>query len=251
LFLNVSAQVREIEDNSFLLEEAYNQEFRVVQHILTSDHQRSSSNIVLTFSQEYPFFSEYHQVSYAVPYQSFNSGNNQGIGDIFLSYRYQLTGKESWAATAPMLSLVLPTGSTEKQLGSGSLGYEFILPVSKRISRYLAAHLNTGAIIYPNAKIKSGENEFRKLQDNYFLGAGLIWLSGYSFNFIMEYVFEYNKVFDSQENKSYEAAHIISPGVRAAIDFSNLQVVPGIAVPVDLSNNTTYLFFYLSFEHPF
>ena len=55
-----------IQDNSFLVEEAYNQEPGVVQHILnllvtSKAGQKESSP---SFTQEWPIFSQQHQFSY-------------------------------------------------------------------------------------------------------------------------------------------------------------------------------------------
>jgi hypothetical protein len=46
---------------------------------------------------------------------------------------------------------------------------------------------------------------------------------------------------------------ILSPGMRGAFDLkSGLQIVPGVAVPLNVSGDGEgALFFYLSFEHPF
>jgi hypothetical protein len=73
-----------IQDNSFLIEEAYNQEAGVVQHI--TNLRRQNGQWQFSFSQEWPVFSQTHQFSYSVPY---NFGSNRGVGDITLNYRYQ------------------------------------------------------------------------------------------------------------------------------------------------------------------
>src|SRR6185369_9428280 len=58
-----------IMDNSFLVEEAYNQEPGVIQHILTGFYginTRAGSEergLSLTFTQEWPVFSQAHQFS--------------------------------------------------------------------------------------------------------------------------------------------------------------------------------------------
>lgn len=46
---------------------------------------------------------------------------------------------------------------------------------------------------------------------------------------------------------------IISPGFRYAIDVKNLQIVPGLAIPVVFEDGDQVpgAFFYVSFEHPF
>src|SRR2546430_2035386 len=69
-----------IMDNSFLVEEAYNQERGVVQHIATAFYnvnRRAGPDDEawnLTFTQEWPVFSQTHQFSYTVPYNFIRSG---------------------------------------------------------------------------------------------------------------------------------------------------------------------------------
>src|SRR5688500_3762967 len=88
-----------IQDNSFLVEEAYNQGPGVVQHIFTAfgsvnklrgDDDREWA---LGFTQEWPVISQTHQFSYTIPYSFIGSGGADvnGIGDILLNYRLQLT----------------------------------------------------------------------------------------------------------------------------------------------------------------
>jgi hypothetical protein len=57
-----------LEDNSLLIEEAYNQEAGVVQHILLTQWDRKSEDWVTTFTQEWPVPDETHQLSFTVPY---------------------------------------------------------------------------------------------------------------------------------------------------------------------------------------
>src|SRR5687768_6047940 len=86
-----------IQDNSFFIEEAYNQEPGVVQHILTAnfstDRQSGSydRSWTLALTQEWPLFSQDHQLSYTIPYSFLEAGGSHqhGFEDIFLNYRYQ------------------------------------------------------------------------------------------------------------------------------------------------------------------
>ncbi len=57
-----------IADNSFLIEEAYNQEAGVVQHINTFMRQRND-NWLYTFTEEIPVPSQKHQLSFTLPAQ--------------------------------------------------------------------------------------------------------------------------------------------------------------------------------------
>src|SRR6266496_4419710 len=133
-----------IEDNSFLIEEAYNQDPGVVQHIstvtLTGPERRDA---VVGFTQEWPLRGLRHQLSYSLLYQIQQGDAPDGFGDLLLNYRQQLHDSDVWAF-APRLSLILPTGSERKGLGAGTVGGQVNLPVSVRIGPALAAHLNAG-----------------------------------------------------------------------------------------------------------
>jgi hypothetical protein len=50
-----------------------------------------------------------------------------------------------------------------------------------------------------------------------------------------------------------DEALLLNPGLRGALNLSNLQIVPGIAYTFDVSSGSgeDALFVYLSFEHPF
>src|SRR5262245_5706009 len=78
-----------IQDNSFFVEEAYNQEPGVVQHILNVpiDFTNGSREIAPSFTQEWPVFSQTHQFSYTIPY-IFTEDDN-GMEDMRLNYRLQ------------------------------------------------------------------------------------------------------------------------------------------------------------------
>ena len=56
-----------IQDNSFLVEEAYNQEAGVVQHISTFTRYQETKDWIYTFTQEWPVFSQKHQFSFTLP----------------------------------------------------------------------------------------------------------------------------------------------------------------------------------------
>jgi len=134
-----------IQDNSFFIEEAYNQEPGVVQHILNVpiDFSNGSREIAPSFTQEWPVFSQTHQFSYTIPYV-FTEDDN-GMADMRLNYRLQAFMEDEYTpAFAPRLSLVLPTGDSDKGFGTGVMGYEFNLPFSKIVSDRWTLHFNAG-----------------------------------------------------------------------------------------------------------
>src|SRR6266496_2871780 len=149
-----------IQDNSFLIEEAYNQEPGVVQHINSYLRTHPGGAWLYTFTQEWPVPKETHQLSYTVAYQRLgaDSGGARGLGDLALNYRYQLVGNgQARTAVAPRLTLFVPVGDDRKGLGSGALGFQVSFPVSTVLSERLVAHWNAGATWTPRARNTLGQ----------------------------------------------------------------------------------------------
>ncbi len=240
-----------IEDNSFLLEEAYNQEESVIQHIFGL-MKTSTNDYLYSFTEEWPMIGQDHQISFTLPYSSFNEGGTNGIGDILINYRYQLSGHDDWITTSPRLSLILPTGNVDKGLGGGVWGLQFNLPMSKRLNDYFITHINLGFTYLPNSKTNVSNVEIKKDLLSYNYGISLIWLASYNLNFMLEYVGGYNAGFDETGNVNHESVNIFNPGLRYAIDLNNLQIVPGLSIPISSDNGKlkSDLFLYISFEHP-
>jgi hypothetical protein len=242
-----------IQDNSFFIEEAYNQEAGVVQHIfnLPIDFTNGAREIAPSFTQEWPVFSQTHQFSYTIPYLFTEQDN--GIEDMRLNYRLQafMEGKYT-PAFAPRLSLVLPTGDKSKGFGTGVVGCEFNLPFSKIVSDRWTLHFNAGMSVFPNA---------HKNHDltNYNIGASAIYAISKDFNLMLETLAGWNEdiaegVFAFEETVERGTSAIISPGARYAFNLPNdAQLVIGAALPIGLTSDSPDwgLFFYCSFEHPF
>ena len=139
--LSILPAQAQIQDNSFLLEEAYNQEPGVVQHINTFTRFDDSDDWVYTFTQEWPAPSLRHQLSATFPYRRLTGigDDESGLGDVALNYRYQLLGSgEDAVAFSPRLSLLLPTGDEDRGLGAGALGYQVNLPLSVVLARNMS-----------------------------------------------------------------------------------------------------------------
>ena len=142
-----------IEDNSFFIEEAYNQEPGVAQWIFVGLYTRPNNLRAFGFTNEWPVRGQTHQFSYTVRWTGGGAGEPAGIGDLVLNYRYELfMEKKDGVAIAPRLSVILPTGDWRKGLGYGTTGWQVSLPLSKRISRDFAMHFNAGTTLYPSAK---------------------------------------------------------------------------------------------------
>jgi hypothetical protein len=247
------AQPQPIQDNSFLIEEAYNQEFGVVQHINTFSRSWNSHEWVYTFTQEWPVPGEAHQLSYTVSYVNSDSTSaSPGIGDLALNYRHQLAGNsDSRLAFAPRLTLLLPTGNARFGRGFGGSGVQTNLPLSWTVNKRLVTHWNAGATIIPAAKNEFGD---RATATGHNLGQSFIWLVHPRFNVLFETLWTGSEsvVAKGRTQRSHDL--LLSPGIRWAHNLANgLQIVPGIGIPIGVgpSAGEKGLFVYLSFEHPF
>jgi hypothetical protein len=234
-----------IEDNSFLIEEAYNQEPGVIQHISAFQYVNDQTWLY-TFTEECPVPGRKHQLSATIPV--LNSGKT-GLGDIALNYRYQAIFMNR-LAFSPRFSLLLPTGYYKKEFGAGVPGYQLNLPFSYLLSRKIVTHYNLGITITPNAKNADGS---RYDLINYNYGLSMILLLGKRFNFMLEAAG--NTLITRADGRNTPVLNtlLINPGFRYAINFnSGLQIVPGIAVPIGIgqTKGESIIFAYLSFEHP-
>ena len=243
-----------IEDNSFLIEEAYNQGRGVVQHINTFSRSSSGGGWEYTFTQEWPLGGRSHQLSYTIPVSRNDdaSGARTGIGDVAINYRYQVGGLEHRGlAIAPRASLLLPTGASSRGLGSGGTGLQFNLPFSAELPARLVAHSNAGVTFTPRARDIDGNSA---ATHSYALGQSLIWLAHPKLNLMLESIWTSAHDVIGRGLTIRTSEFLLSPGLRGAIDFpSGLQIVPGIAFPfgVGSSRGERAVFVYLSFEHPF
>ncbi|MGH7539187.1 MAG: transporter [Gemmatimonadales bacterium] len=238
-----------IADNSFLIEEAFNQERGVVQHISVFVWNRQADSWAYTFTQEWPFTGQRSQLSYTLPLEG--AGGSARVGDVALNYRYQLAGTESRVAVAPRVSLVVPTGSASAGIGSGGLGVQVNLPVSAEVASWLVTHWNAGVTMTPSAGNGAGA---RAMTTGYNLGASAIWRLKPSFNVMLEVAWAHTEAVVGSGVTASEREVLVSPGVRWAHNLpGGLQIVPGLAVPIGVgpSRASDGVLVYLSFEHPF
>ncbi len=240
-----------VQDNSFLIEEAYTQEAGVVQHIQALVRVRR--DWLYVFAQEWPLGSEWHQFSYAVPYAWIRNDAGQrvqGIGDVFINYRPLF-----WAESATLpafstrFSLIVPTGSKSKGIGDGSYGFESKAAFSKIVSDRVTLHANAGFLTLFDV---DGHHP-----TSYLLGGSAIYAVTRDFNLMLETLAVWEQSVNADRLLEREFIYTISPGFRYALNFpqlNELQVVFGAATPITFTHgkSTDYgLFFYLSFEHNF
>ena len=239
-----------VRDNSFLVEEAYNQPAHVVQHISVFSLVRRANAWEYGFTQEWPVGSQRHQLSVTVPI--LNAADATGVGDIAVNYRYQLAFDDATGnAVAPRVSLLLPTGDAERDRGTSSLGVQMNLPVSWGLHRALVTHWNVGGTWIPAAQASSGG---RVATRSLSAAASAIWLVKREVNLMLEVAWARVELPVAADTRVTEESAWLSPGVRTAIDFSSgLQIVPGIAFPIGIgpAEGARRVLFYLSFEHGF
>ena len=243
-----------IQDNSFLIEEAYNQERGVVQHINTFSRLAGTGDWVYTFTQEWPLPDEKHQLSYTLPVQELHASAaaSTGVGDFAINYRYQAVGSgNARLAFSPRLSLLAPTGRSKDSLGTGGVGLQVNLPLSCTHGSRFVTHWNAGATHTVSARDSAGD---RASANAYALGQSIVWLAKPKVNLLLETSWIRAEAVAAPGVTTRSDALFVSPGIRWAHDFpSGLQIVPGIAFPIGVGPSRGHhaVFFYLSLEHPF
>jgi hypothetical protein len=250
-----------ITDNSFLIEEAHNQEEGVIQHIFTALYTNNSRHRgwSFTFTQEWPVFSEDHQFSFTIPsfYLREEGRRQNGIGDVLLNYRYQaFKEEENVPAFSPRFSLLLPTGNREKRTGNGVVGYQWNLPFSKKVASRLALHANLGLTYVPEARVPlelpASPLSRKHSLVSYNVGASAIYALSSRVNVLVEWLGLSEEGFNGQGKTIRQFKSTLSPGIRSSvIDKEEFQSVIGVALPVGLNRGAENfgVFLYLSIEH--
>ena len=240
-----SARPWEITDNSFLVEEAFNQEAGVVQNIF-GIYRPGDGSWATGFTQEWPVRVHAHQFSYTLPFGG--SGSGSGIGDVFLHYRFQaLDETRRRPAFSPRVSLILPTGNETRGLGGGSAGWEVNLPFSKQFGD-LYLHWNGGFTHLPKAE---GTAPNQSLVTPRAAVSG-IWRARPMLNLMLESVFEWaEEAAGAGTERSYSTT--VVPGIRTGWNLGDAQAIVGVGVPVSFGSGTTDagVFGYFSYELPF
>ena len=238
----------EILDNSFLVEEAFNQPRGVFQNIF--GFQRNGGAWDFAFTQEWPVASQQHQLSYTVPFSGF--AGDTGIGDVMLNYRYQLlTEDPGLPALSPRLSLILPTGADA--FTHDTLGIQVNLPLSKQQGDWYV-HVNAGTTWYPRASVAPGMAGVDRvsLMTPHLAASGIYRLRPL-LHVMLESVLEFEQSADASGAKRRATVFTLSPGGRGGWNLGDHQLILGAAVPITWveSESSAGLLFYLSYELPF
>jgi hypothetical protein len=239
-----------ISDNSFLIEEAYNQEPGVVQHIATFTKFPAAERWISTFTQEWPIDrAPRNQLSYTLSALSSDSETTAGFSDTLINWRYQVVNEGS-LAFAPRASVILPTGSSDEDRSVGGTGADFNLPVSLTTSRGFDFHWNLGATYIHHTKNRDGDiaPTFGAR-----IGQGLIWRAHPRIDGVLEILLLRQQLVAGPDETEWATSVLINPGIRWAHDLSNgLQIVPGVSFPIELEGDPKRragVLFYISFEH--
>jgi hypothetical protein len=242
----------QITDNSFLVEEAFNQDPKVVQHIFSA--MRAQGSWAGTFTQEWPVPGQTHQLSYTV---AFMEGDpHSGFGDTLLNYRYQASMEgPRRPAVSPRVSLILPTGRHADGLGDGSPGLQVNVPVSKQFGDWYV-HWNGGLTWLPRAQTDVSDQaataEDRQNLVSPFLAASAIYRLRQMLNLMLESVASFDQN-ASAGGPIRETTLTLSPGVRGGWNLGEKQIIIGVAMPISWSHGShdTGAFLYFSYELPF
>jgi hypothetical protein len=237
-----------IEDNSFLLEEAYNQDAGVVQHIATFVHFRTPVPVSdLAFTQEWPLGGQRHQISYSIPY-SWVEGDS-GFRSLLLNYRLQLVDPDRGIAVAPRLSLIVPSGHGDATKG----GLQTNVAFSRRTSAHLALHANLGGTLIRRESDALASSVETRTLNAVNVGAGIVGMVTPTFNVMVEGVVASAQDLDGDGRTERSTAVVVAPGLRLAINRGSLQIVYGAGAPITFADDRTDVggYLYLSFEHAF
>lgn len=265
-----------IRDNAILVEEAFNQEPGIVQHIFTWSNswdragQARTRDFAMSYTMELPVGSQKHQFSFTTQYLTafedpdFGPASQQGdVGDTFLNYRYQLLANDDFLWFAPRASLILPTGDKRLGTGTGEVGYQFNLPVS-RYGEQFDFHFNAGFTYIPDVtvpitgvtiqqvvpfEILSPSHDLRA----YNLGGSVFWKPRVDLHFFVEALALWGDEIDELGARVSTTQVFLNPGVRFAVIQDPVEWVLSVAVPVGLTRDTPDIgvIAYMSIEHPF
>ena len=246
--VSVPAQTKpfEILDNSFLVEEAFNQERGVVQNIF-SWTRSNTGEWGASFTQEWPVPTVTHQFSYTVPWTG-GDGASAHVGGVLLNYRFQAFGEgPGRAAFAPRLSVVLPSASDED--ASDRPGLQVNLPFSKQVGD-LYLHWNAGVIWLHG--VPRGLDDATNLTSPQ-VSASVIWNMRPLLNPMFEMIVVFDEAVDAHLSTSRERTVIWCPGLRGGWNLGETQLIVGGALPVTVRDDerTVALLTYLSLELPF
>ena len=234
-----------IMDNSFLVEEAFNQEPGIFQNIATL-RRGDDDAWEAAFTQEWPLFTQAHQLSFTVG--ALGVDGQRGLDDLTINYRWQASMESASApAFSPRVSLILPTADESRGLGGGGMAWQVNLPFSKQFNDTYV-HWNAGFTHTPAAE---GPTRDHNLFTPHLALSGIRRLRP-MFAVLLESVVEWEQSVEGHET-SRDVIWTLSPGFQTGWNVGDTQTVVGAAIPIAVSagETTVGVFGYLSYELPF
>jgi hypothetical protein len=236
-----------IEDNSMLVDEAFNQPEGIIQHIamlgLTGDHAE------LNYTVEAPVKTARNQLSISIPW-TFSAAKHTkditstGPGDVILAWRHSLLGKKHPILLVPGVSIILPTGKSRLHRGNGAFGAQFSIALTKRWSRKLISHVNFGGTFLFDADffiVSADGQSLNKSEGNVASrnsGTSVIWLATTRINLLLEYTSTASAPTSSTlAGFSTSTISIINPAFRTLIGNRALLIVGGAGFPLVFTEN--------------
>jgi len=237
-----TAEPFRITDNSFLVEEAFNQEPGIFQNIFNA--ARSEGIWVWTFTQEWPIVSQTHQLSYSLA--GAVGGGDSTFGNVLVNYRYQaMVEGPGRPAFSPRVSVILPTASYTSD--DSPAGMQFNLPFSKQ-THDVYWHWNAGLTWRPSVEF---EGQTHSLESSFLAGSAIYRLQP-MFHLMLEMVATFPEE-SIPGGTDRDELFTLSPGARGGWDIGDHQLIFGFAVPVTWGGGRreTAAFIYASYELPF
>lgn len=230
-----------ITDNSFLVEEAFNQEPGIFQNIFVLTRTRDGVYDG-SVTQEWPVVSMRHQFSFTMP---FSAVSGQGaVGDLMLNYRFQVsTGDGRAPAFSPRVSLIVPTSAPRRPMGGDGIGWQVNLPFSRAVGP-LFFHGNAGTTLLQGEQPDGALGDWSHTP--FVAGSAIVALTP-MLNVVLETMAEWERIDGGRERSV-----TVSPGLRTGWNLGDRQVVVGVAVPVTRGAHRDHAVLgYFSYELPF
>ena len=233
-----------ITDNSFLVEEAFNQERGIFQNIFAWVRDETGEWDA-SFTQEWPVPGMRHQFSYTIPFAGGDVSTN--LGGVLLNYRYQaLNEGPGRPAFSPGSASCFPP---ERENGTDRPGVQVNLPFSKQVGDFYF-HGNAGLTWLHGIELANGD---RTNTNTPMLAGSAIWRTAPMFHLMLESVVSFADVLWDAGHTSRERAVTVSPGFRWGWNVGERQIVIGTALPIttEESDTTLGVLTYFSYELPF
>jgi hypothetical protein len=231
-------------DNSFLVEETFNQDPGIIQTAFTwmRDPGGGWESAV---AQDWPLRVHRHQFSYTLPWDGGSVPTR--LGQVALSYRYQIRDvSEEAPGVAARLSVILPTG---RPGGDNRPGLQAAVPMTAVWQRL---HIHANAGVTWTHQVRGGQGTTANLTSPYLAGS-VVWPTASMVQLMLEDVVAFEAFLDATAHPRRRTTMTVSPGLRGGWNVGRNQVVLGAAVPIDSSTEgrSVSVLGYVSFEGPF